>query len=169
MFLRGVLDRILAMPDLAGLPSVREAERSMPKQVVPLAPRGKKRQVRVFDICDVRSLIFSPENAFSFRGQISLWIVWKSVFFMQYFGRGRGIDARADRYGRTSAYIHGVCAQYIVEGQISIVQTGKCATRIRGKPTRGRERLQRQRLCRARMEEKFPRFYLVLLQFPSLL
>ncbi|KIJ98472.1 hypothetical protein K443DRAFT_133423 [Laccaria amethystina LaAM-08-1] len=44
MFLRGVLDRILAMPDLAGLPSVREAERSMPKQVVPLAPRGKKRQ-----------------------------------------------------------------------------------------------------------------------------
>ena len=53
MFLRGVLDRILAMPDLAGLPSVKEAERSMSRQVVPLAPRGKKRQVRVliFAMC----------------------------------------------------------------------------------------------------------------------
>ena len=75
MFLRGVLDWILAMPDLAGLPSVREAERSMPKRVIPLAPRGKKRQVRSFDIRDVRSLTFSPENAFSFRGPIFLWIV----------------------------------------------------------------------------------------------
>ena len=114
MFLRGVLDRILAMPDLAGLPSVREAERSMSKHVVPLAPRGKKRQVRVFDIRDVRSLTFSPENAFSFRGPIFSWFVWKHVFFIRYFHRGRGIDARADGYGRTSAYIHGVCAQYIV-------------------------------------------------------
>ena len=88
MFLRGVLDRILAMPDLAGLPSVREAERSMPKQVVPFAPRGRKRQVRVFDIRNVRSLTFSPENAFSFRVPIFLWIVWESVFFLQYFHRG---------------------------------------------------------------------------------
>lgn len=69
MFLRGMLDRILAMPDLAGLPSVREAERSMPKQV---APRGKKRQVRVFHIRDGCSLTFSPENAFSFRRPILL-------------------------------------------------------------------------------------------------
>ena len=154
MFLRGVLDRILAMPDLAGLPSVREAERSMSKRVVPPAPRGKKRQVRVFDIRDVRSSTFSPENAFSFRGPIFLWIVWESVFFISYFHIERRIDARADRYGRTSAYIHGVCAQYIVEGNISVVQTRKCAARIRGKPARGRERLQRQRLCQARIKGK---------------